>query len=309
MKYEPKITLIIASFFFIAQLAGIAILYHDIQIVQTVTPSGKVVQGIEHPETVMGERPQLYGFETVFFVLISVAIGTGLILLLVRFRIWKAWKLLFFIAVFSSISIALGVFLDPYIAILIALVLAILKIFRPEPLTHNVSEIFMYAGIVVLFTPLFDILWMALLLIIISIYDYIAVYRTKHMVTMARGLMETKLFAGFFLPLDKKSKQKPKIKTDHEQTKTVVKKTNIAVIGGGDIAFPMLFAGVVLEYLITTLQIAKETALIKILPIPIFATVALLFLLMKGKKGQFYPAMPFLTVGVFVGLAVTLLLI
>jgi len=309
MKYEPKITIIIASFFFVAQLAGIAILYHDIQIVQTVTPGGEVVQGIEHPETVMGERPQLYGSETVFFVLISVAIGTGLILLLVRFRIWKAWKLLFFIAVFSSISIALGVFLNAYIALTIAFVLAVLKIFRPEPLTHNLSEIFMYAGIVVLFTPLFDLLWIALLLIIISIYDYIAVYRTKHMVTMAKGLMETKLFAGFFLPLDKKIKQKPKIKAKHEQTQIVVKKTNIAVIGGGDIAFPMLFAGVVLEYLITTLQIAKETALIKIFPIPIFATLALIFLLVKGRKGQFYPAMPFLTAGVFAGLGVTLLLL
>ena len=309
MKYEPKITIIIASFFFIAQLVGIAILYHDIRVVQTVIPSGEVVQGIEHPETVMGERPQLYGFEAVFFVMVSVAIGTGLILLLVKFRIWKAWKLLFFIAVFSSISIALGVFIDPYIAIAIAFILAVLKIFRPDPLTHNLSEVFMYAGIVVLFTPLFDVFWMALLLIIISIYDYVAVYRTKHMVTMAKGLMETKLFAGFFLPLGNKSKQKPKIKTNHEQTQAVVKKSNIAVIGGGDIAFPMLFAGVVLEYLITTLQIAKETALIKIFPIPIFATLALIFLLMKGKKGQFYPAMPFLTAGVFAGLGVTLLLL
>src|SRR3989344_7364451 len=173
MKYEPKITIIIASFFFIAQLVGIAILYHDIRVVQTVIPSGEVVQGIEHPETVMAERPQLYGFEAVFFVIVSVAIGTGLILLLVKFRIWKAWKLLFFIAVFSSISIALGVFIDPYIAIAIAFLLAVLKIFRPDPLTHNLSEVFMYAGIVVLFTPLFDILWIALLLIIISIYDYI----------------------------------------------------------------------------------------------------------------------------------------
>lgn len=309
MKYEPKITILIASFFFIAQIAGIAILYHDIQIVKTVTPGGEVVQGIEHPETVMGERPQLYGFESVFFVLISVAIGTGLILLLVRFRVWKAWKLLFFIAVFSSISIALGVFLNAYIAIPIAFVLAVLKIFRPEPLTHNLSEIFMYAGIVVLFTPLFDILWIALLLIIISIYDYIAVYRTKHMVKMAKGLIETKLFAGFFLPLDRKSTKRTKTKAKPEQTEKRMQKTNIAVIGGGDIAFPMLFAGVVLEYLITTLQIAKETALIKILPIPIFATLALLFLLTKGKKGQFYPAMPFLTAGVFLGLAVTYLLL
>ena len=309
MKYEPKITIIIASFFFIAQLVGIAILYHDIQVIQTVIPSGETVQQIQHPETAMGERPQLYGFETVFFVLISVAIGTGLILLLVKFRIWKAWKLLFFIAVFSSISIALGVFLDVYVAILIAFVLAVLKIFRPEPLTHNLSEIFMYAGIVVLFTPLFDILWIALLLIIISIYDYIAVYRTKHMVTMAKGLMETKLFAGFFLPLDKKSKQKTRIKSTSVKTEKAVQKTNIAVIGGGDIAFPMLFAGVVLEYLITSMQIAKETALIKILPIPIFATIALIFLLVKGRKGQFYPAMPFLTAGVFAGLIVTLLLL
>jgi hypothetical protein len=65
------------------------------------------------------------------------------------------------------------------------------------------------------------------------------------------------------------------------------------VLGGGDIGFPLLFAGVVL----------KDLGLWQSLVIPFFALLGLGFLLWIAKEKKFYPAMPFISAGCFVGLA------
>ena len=66
------------------------------------------------------------------------------------------------------------------------------------------------------------------------------------------------------------------------------------MLGGGDIGFPLIFAGVIL----------KEFGLKYSLIIPFFAMLGLAFLLWWGDEKKFYPAMPFITVGCFLGLAV-----
>jgi len=42
--------------------------------------------------------------------------------------------------------------------------------------------------------------------------------------------------------------------------------------------------------------------------IPILCSIALTLLLLKGKKKKFYPAMPFLSIGCFVGFLVLILI-
>ncbi|MBT4446697.1 hypothetical protein HOC96_05585, partial [archaeon] len=76
------------------------------------------------------------------------------------------------------------------------------------------------------------------------------------------------------------------------KTKSKVVKVQSAILGGGDIAFPLLFAGVLL----------KDYSMTAALIIPIFATAALSILFYYSKKGKFYPAMPFISAGCFVGL-------
>ena len=89
----------------------------------------------------------------------------------------------------------------------------------------------------------------------------------------------------------------PKVSTGKQ--KLVKEKVRTAILGGGDIAFPLLFSGVILK---TTANYLNP------LIITIFAAIALLLLLMKGEKDKFYPAMPFLSLGCFIGYAVVLLL-
>ncbi|MBR9683757.1 hypothetical protein GOV03_04420, partial [Candidatus Woesearchaeota archaeon] len=75
-------------------------------------------------------------------------------------------------------------------------------------------------------------------------------------------------------------------------------KVKIALLGGGDIGFPLIFTGVIL----------KVFGLWQALIIPIFSGAALLALLLKGNEKKFYPAMPFITIGCLVGLAVVWLI-
>jgi len=74
---------------------------------------------------------------------------------------------------------------------------------------------------------------------------------------------------------------------------------HIAVLGGGDIGFPLIFAGVIMKDLM--LQNPEIIGFLKALIIPIFVSLALLYLLTTSQKDKFYPAMPYLTVGCFIG--------
>ena len=114
------------------------------------------------------------------------------------------------------------------------------------------------------------------LLVIISIYDLIAVFKTKHMIKLAKFQSKLNLFTGFLIPT----------------------KEGIAILGGGDIGFPLLFASVVMR------DIGYGYSFV----ISIFATLGLFFMFYLAKKKKFYPAMPAISLACFLGYLVVELL-
>ena len=99
--------------------------------------------------------------------------------------------------------------------------------------------------------------------------------------------------------MGRKLMPKKKVITKKKTKKKVKKiKVRIAMLGGGDIGFPLIFAGVVL----------KELGVWQSLIIPVFACLGLASLLWFSKEKKFYPAMPFISAGCFVGLGVVYLL-
>jgi len=136
------------------------------------------------------------------------------------------------------------------------------------------------------------------------------------MVTLAKGMLKQQMFAGLMVPYYKNKillravnqnyKRKPKYTrkptfTHKKKPKTIARgsKTQLetAILGGGDIAFPMLFNAVIYNYF-------ANYALITILT----STLGLALLLFLAKKKRFYPAMPFITLGCILGYALILLL-
>jgi len=132
-------------------------------------------------------------------------------------------------------------------------------------------------------------------LVIISLYDMYAVWKSKHMIKMAQFQANSKVFAGMMIPYRRiSSKETGKI-----NVKKVKGQIKTAVLGGGDIGIPLLFAGLAMQGLML-----KNSWLIgfsKSLIIPLFAAAALSGLLFASKKDRFYPAMPFLSIGCVIG--------
>lgn len=128
------------------------------------------------------------------------------------------------------------------------------------------------------------------------------------MVNLAKFQMEKlQVFGGFFVPyVSKKDKAKiklvrakiaaKKVKTNSEEVKKAASKIKVAALGGGDVAFPMIFLGAVfLTFGLAAFFITLATT-----------ALALLFLLLFSKKDTAYPAMPYLTVGGLLGLFIVL---
>jgi len=295
MKHTLSVTLIIVLIFLISQVIGLYAINANTKVTQT--PEGGIV--VEHEDTAIGERPEIEGPVTFVYIMIAILIGTGLLLLLVRLKKIRVWKAMYFFAVWMTCSITIGVFTYSIIAFPLCLLLALFKVYKPNVWIHNLTELFIYAGIAIIFVPLLDIVWVALLLLAISAYDMFAVWKSGHMVSLAEFQTKSKAFAGVLLSY--KLKLKPKSGKKAKRGEKAGEEQKSAVLGGGDIAFPMIFAGVVMDTMIRTGIHTKIFAFLYSLIIPAIVTVFLFALLAKARSDRFYPAMPFLTAGCFLG--------
>ena len=302
MKHTLKITLLLALVFFITQSIGLAITGKYIIAKEHVDPETNLVVREIVPQDLPYniERPAVEESTSYIWIAAAIVIGTLLLLLLIKYKKFNLWKLWFFLAVFVTMAIAFSAFIPSAIAALLAFILALLKIFRPTTIIQNLTEVFIYGGLAAIFVPVINIFAAFMLLLLISIYDIIAVNKTKHMITMAKFQAKSRVFAGFMFPYEKR---KDRIMARPEKAEQ--KGIKFAVLGGGDIGFPLLFAGVVMKDLMLTNP--ELIGFLKALIIPFFVTLALLYLLLKGKQNKFYPAMPYLTAGCIIGYLVVLL--
>jgi len=225
------------------------------------------------------ERPEMQEQTSSISLFVFILIATVLALLLIKFKMFKFWRMWFLLSVFFTLTVTLNAFVAEYIAVILAIIFAIWKIFKPNVYVHNLTELFIYGALAVIFVPLLSIWGVILLLVLISVYDYIAVRKTKHMIKLAKSQSESKVFAGLVVPYGK----------------------NVAILGGGDIGFPLLFAAVVMvQFGLTAFDWRSYI-------IPLFTVLMLFVLFMKGEKKKYYPAMPYVTLGCILGLEVLLL--
>lgn len=302
MKHNINVTALIIGVFFLTQVVGLYLVNLDISSVQEI--DGEIV--VEHQETSIGPRPETTGFGSFLYLTIAVVVGTILVLIIMRFGQMKLWKIWFFFAVFFSISIALGVFLNYNLAFFFAFILTCLKLFKRNVFFHNTTEVLMYSGLAVLLAPIFDLFWAFVLLGAISLYDMYAVWKSKHMVKMAKFQAKSQLFAGLMIPYQEEKGMEIEIPAKPELGKTGQKKIKNAILGGGDVAFPLIFSAVVMEDLIVK-GVLPNIAFFQALVISVFVTLAILGLFMFAKKDKFYPAMPMVTAGCVLGYLVVLL--
>lgn len=298
MKHSLKITSILLFTFLLAQFIGLGIIYQYID--PELSKEGEIV----FKDLPFGERPPLDESTSYILIILALVIGTVIFLIFMKLNWTWVLRIWFLFAVFFTLTIAFGAFIPVYFALFLALLLALWKIFKPNFWVQNLTELFIYGGLAAIFVPLLTLLSAILLLVFISGYDAYAVWKSKHMIKLAQSQAKAKLFAGLLIPYQRgKLKGKKEIT---EKTKAVSfqgketkmkcseRKVRTAVLGGGDLGFPLIFAGVIL------VKIGLWASLV----IPFFAALGLAFLLWYANEKKYYPAMPFISTGCFLGLIV-----
>ncbi len=307
MKHSLKITLLLLLIFIAAQFIGLLVVSNYVSVSET--EQGIKVEYKEVP--FIGAPPEVNQNLSFIPIMIAVLVGTGIIFLLIKFGkpvIFRYWiAVVVFLTLTISFFAIMGILLNLFklhlgnnllllIAGILSLIFTFFKIFRHNVIAHNLSEVFIYGGIATVFVPLMNLFSVSALLILISGYDAFAVWKSGHMIALAKFQADSKAFAGLMIPYKRSAGfSAGKIK---KAKKTKKKNAGTAILGGGDIAFPLMFAGVVM----------KSFGIEKAFIIPLFVAAALAILLFKGREDKFYPAMPFLTAGCFAGLLVLMLM-
>ena len=143
MKHNWKITWIMLLLFLVSQLIGLVVVDKNIDYKKTAE-TGKA--SFKHlPYNI--ERPEVRESTSFIYILLAVFVGTVIVFIVIKFKQINFWKIWFFLSVALSLGIAFSAFINSIIAGVIAIVLAIIKIFRPNVFVHNFTEIFVYAGI------------------------------------------------------------------------------------------------------------------------------------------------------------------
>jgi len=305
MKHSIKITLVLLGMFFIAQLIGLAVIdSYSPKIVEVFDENGTLINKTVHNLPYGMEPPEnIDPKSTLISIIIAIVLAVVIMLSLMKFGASTVLRYWFFFVIILALGITINSPLKEFfkyssiIAIIIAIPLAYFKVFRRSIVVHNVSELMIYPGIASIFVPLLSVWTAVILLIIISIYDIYAVWHAGFMQKMAKYQIKTvRVFSGFFIPYLGK-KERDIIAKSKKSGKQTNMKVNIAILGGGDVVFPIILSGVVLNTL----------GFLPALMISIFATLALAYLFYTSKKGKFYPAMPFITAGCLLGLLIGLL--
>ncbi len=284
MKHDLSVTIALITLFICSHLIGLVVIKHYLPEDQ------------ELPLHI--QKPHLEEQSSYFPIIVAILFATAIALLLVKFRAMNLWKLWFFISVFFTLTISFTAFIPQIIAIALALLFTFFKVIKPNVIVHNLTEVFIYGGLAAIFVPVLSLFSIFILLLIISAYDMIAVWKTKHMISLAKFQSESKMFAGLFIPYEKKDYTK-KIKVTPGATYNQVRHVERqAILGGGDIGFPLLFSGVIL----------KLYGFPQAFFVSLITALALFLLFYFAEKHKFYPAMPFLSAGCLVGYGLMYLL-
>ena len=215
--------------------------------------------------------------QSVGYFIAMVLVATVIFLIIIKFALFLIWKIWYVLAVTLCSAVSLRVILNDNLALVAAFLSAVLSTVEKDPYFYNLVQVLCYAGLASIFSPIFNIGSMIILLVLISVYDFVSVYITGHMVTLAKSQEKTGIYSGVVVK--------------------DVERNESAFLGGGDLILPMLFSGV-----------AGRTSVISGYFVIYGATAALLVLLLMGEKRKAYPAMPILSTGMIMGYMISVFL-
>ncbi|MFH7865148.1 MAG: presenilin family intramembrane aspartyl protease [Candidatus Aenigmatarchaeota archaeon] len=267
---------IILIFVVITQILGIYAGYTYYNLIK----SGAAIPPIENP----------YSIENSFYLFFWIIFMTIVILIVSKF--WKGFifsfePFLIFLASFLFFDIVIQVSI---ISLILAAGLTLWKTIKPSFLSQNISSTISGAGAGAIIGLSFDLVPCIVFLLLLSTYDIVAVFITKHMISLAKLLIKRPTSFMFSSAHEYKTPRKIYGK---------VKKVHVFHLGLGDVVFPLALA---------VSSIVKHGFIHGLFCIfGCWISLILLFYYMKNNPSPL-PALPFVSVGSLSGIVIANLL-
>jgi len=219
--------------------------------------------------------------------LISIIFITLLIFLILKFlKRKRPYKIFFNILFFFGCFYTLNIWLPAVVSFLISLLLIILYQKYKKIFFHNIIIALTIIWASALIGLIISYSQAILILLILSAYDIFAVFLTKHMIYLFKGLAEKEVVFALTIPINLKDLSQPMPKFN--QNRVALNRKKFVFLGTGDIALPMIFS----------ISLLKENFLLSISVIlgTLFGLTFIYLFLIKREKRPL-PALPPLALG------------
>jgi presenilin-like A22 family membrane protease len=179
-----------------------------------------------------------------FQFILNFLLATLFIFLISRFvKFEKGKGTIFKILFIFAVSLGGLLFLETWLPEPLPLIFLSLSIFwwlkKPSVLIQDLLIILGIAGTGSILGLSLKPLMVIALLIIFSIYDFIAVYKTKHMIKMAKEMIESRAILALVIPSNIFGFRDSLEKIGYPPERMGGK---FLILGGGDVVFPLLFS-------------------------------------------------------------------
>ena len=176
-----------------------------------------------------------------FFFFILIIAFTALIFIILKFGGKRLVYLVMIIAVAITIYYVMIVLIPfDYIPVIITVVLTFLLYKYPEWYVIDTIGLIIGGGAAAIFGISLGIVPVLLLLIILAGYDAIAVYKTKHMVSLAESIVDLRIPVLFVLPREREFSLLEEKKKNGEKEKKKDKDREGFFMGLGDAIIPSM---------------------------------------------------------------------
>lgn len=166
--------------------------------------------------------------------IVYFAVATFLMLIFMRFfpRQRIILKIFFGLSLFFGMEIVASFILPTVFSVIIPLILTVAYFLNPSVWLHNFILMVAIAGLGGLLGLNFNPRGVVIILAILTLYDFWAVYKTKHMVKMTSAFLKESVIPAIILPLEFGDLKR--------RIKEVKPGGNFYLLGSGDLFFPLL---------------------------------------------------------------------
>ncbi|MFH0868771.1 MAG: presenilin family intramembrane aspartyl protease [archaeon] len=162
----------------------------------------------------------------------------------------KTFGIFFAFIIFIGTEIVFEAFVPSLIAAALAIIVVMVRVWKPNVLTHNIAIFLTIAGISAQLGMMLPVPAVIIIILALSVYDYLAVFKFKTMVKMFRQMLERGAPFAIIVPESAEHFSEHVGKVSKEKLAQVEKrgkakkseKPRFMMLGTGDLAFPAVFA-------------------------------------------------------------------